>query len=90
VDASQGRSDADTLRTFIAADIVRDPSRHIGDDEPLLSSGLIDSFSLVDLSVFLERAFGARVPDHELTADRMNTINQILARIAEAKSASRL
>jgi len=35
----------------------------------LISSGLIDSFHLVDLSLFVEEKFGARIDDSELNKD---------------------
>jgi acyl carrier protein len=73
--------DASELKKFIREQIVRDPSMVIGDDQPLMSSGLIDSFALVDLSLFIETAFGVRVPDVDLTPDRMDTVAMILANV---------
>ncbi len=64
---------------FIAAEILRDPTRVLRSDEPLISVGLIDSFSLVRLSVFLEEMFQVRVEDTELNARRMDTLDQIVA-----------
>jgi len=37
----------DQLAEFITAQILKDPNRALADDEALISSGLIDSFSLV-------------------------------------------
>lgn len=54
------------------------------DDEPLITGGLVDSFSLVELAIFIEETFGVHFPDSELTAANMNTLNQILGNI-EAK-----
>ena len=42
------------LASFIAEKILKQPSRAIAADEPLLSSGLIDSFSLMDLALYVE------------------------------------
>ena len=52
-----------TLARYIAADILQQPDRIIKPDEPLLSSGLVDSFHLVDLSLFVENNFGVRIDD---------------------------
>ena len=65
------------LKAFIAETYFRDASRPIGDDEPLVSSGVIDSFGLVDLSLFAENEFGARIDASDLGAGRADTVRQI-------------
>jgi acyl carrier protein len=74
-------SDAAKLKQFIREQIIRDPSLVLRDDQPLMSSGLIDSFALVDLSVFIETAFGVRVPDVDLMPERMDTVAKMLVHI---------
>jgi acyl carrier protein len=44
----------ETLSIFITSQILKQPKRVISPDEPLISNGLVDSFSLVDLSLFIE------------------------------------
>ncbi len=65
------------LKSFIAETYFRDASREIGDDEPLVSSGVVDSFGLVDLSLFAENEFGARIDASDLGAGRADTVRQI-------------
>jgi acyl carrier protein len=72
-----------TLSQYIAATILRQPKRVIAPDEPLISSGLIDSFHLVDLSLFVEETFGARIDDSELNKDTFDTLSQLAALIQE-------
>jgi acyl carrier protein len=67
----------DQIASYIAAEILKDPGREIAPDEPLISSGLIDSFSLVDLALFIEDTFGVRIDDAELTADVFDTLDQL-------------
>jgi hypothetical protein len=43
---------ASKIETYIASRILKQPSRGIGPNEALISSGLIDSFSLVDLAFY--------------------------------------
>jgi acyl carrier protein len=59
---------------YVAGEILRDSSRTIGLEEPLISSGLIDSFHLVDLALFVESAFGVRIDDTELSASVFDTV----------------
>ncbi len=63
---------------YISAEILRDKHRIIDPKEPLISSGLIDSFSLVDLALFVESSFGARIQDHELNAEHIDTIEALM------------
>jgi acyl carrier protein len=51
----------------------------ITDDTPLFSSGLIDSFSMLDLVVFIEKNAGFRIKPTEMTMDNLDSIAKMLA-----------
>lgn len=70
-----------TLEQYIASKILKQPRRTIGAEEPLISSGLVDSFSLVDLALFVEDTFGVHIADVELNAQTFDTLNQLAALI---------
>jgi len=67
------------IGSYIAAELLKSPDRQIQPDEPLISGGMIDSFSLVDLALFIEETFGVRVDDTELNADTFDTLDQLAA-----------
>ena len=69
------------LAIFLAAKILKQPNRMIRSDEALLSSGLIDSFSLMDVALYVEDTFGVRIEDTELNADTFDTLTQLAALI---------
>ena len=69
------------LSKLIAEKILKQPARVIGADEALISSGLIDSFSLVDLALFVEDTFGVRIEDSELNASTFDSLTQLAALI---------
>ena len=73
-----------TLATFIAEEILRQPGREIAADEALISSGLIDSFSLMDLALFVEDNFDVRIEDTELNADTFDTL-EALAELIQSR-----
>ena len=75
----------DELRTFITREILRRPDYPLRDDEPLLSSGLIDSFALAAIGAHIERAFGVYVADTELTAESMDTLDAMAKRVAASR-----
>ena len=74
------------LATFIAAQILKQPDRAITPDEPLISGGLIDSFHLVDLALFIEETFNVEVDDTELNADTFDTLQQLASLIHQRQS----
>lgn len=67
----------DTLGQYIAAKILKQPKRGVRADEALISSGLIDSFSLVDLALYVEDQFGVHLDDSELNAETFDTLDQL-------------
>lgn len=74
------------LKRYIRVEIIKDPDFPLADSEPLISAGLIDSFSLAHIAVFIERDIGVRIPDTALTLETMDTIDLMCANIqAELK-----
>jgi len=73
------------LAAFIAGKILKQPNRTVTADEPLISSGLIDSFSLMDLALYVEDTFGVRIEDTELNADTFDNLTQLGALIESRK-----
>lgn len=67
---------------YIAATILKQPNRVIKTDQPLISSGLIDSFSLVDLALFVEDTFNVHLDDSELNKDIFDTLDQLADLVA--------
>lgn len=65
------------LETYIASELLKNPDREIAPDEPLISGGIVDSFSLVDLALFVEENFGVRIDDTELNAETFDTLNEL-------------
>jgi len=69
------------LEEYISTKILKQPGRKISPEETLISSGMIDSFSLVDLALFVEDTFNVRIDDAELNAQTFNSLNDLVALI---------
>lgn len=76
----------DQIATYISSELLKDPTRKIAFDEALISSGLVDSFSLVDLALYIEETFDARIDDTELAADVFDTIEELVALISARRT----
>jgi acyl carrier protein len=65
------------LIKYIRENILKRPKFELGLDDPIISTGLIDSFHLVDMSVFIEEQFGVRIDDTELNAETFDSVTQL-------------
>lgn len=54
-----------------------DDDRDVTFETPLISGGIVDSFSMVSLKVFLETKFEIQIPDAKATPEAFDTINNI-------------
>jgi acyl carrier protein len=66
-----------TISSYICTQILRQPKRVLNPDESLISNGLIDSFSLVDLSLFIENTFHVYIDNTELNRETFDTLAQL-------------
>jgi len=75
-----------TIANFIVREILKKPNRVLKMDEPLISRGLLDSLTLVDLALFVETTFGVRLKNAELSASTFDTIEQLTTLIEERQN----
>jgi acyl carrier protein len=75
----------EVLAKLIATRILKQPARVIAPDQALISSGLVDSFSLVDLALLIEDTFGVRIEDTELNAQSFDNLQQLAALVESRK-----
>ena len=76
---------ARTLREFICRDLLDDPTYPLRDDTPLVSGGLIDSFMVAHLAVYVEQTFGVHLPDVILLSAEVDTVERIVAIVRAAR-----
>ncbi len=71
------------VREFTLRELIKNLAYELGDDEALFSSGMIDSFAMAQIGVFIETEFNLYIPDPDLTVENMDTLNQITDRILQ-------
>jgi acyl carrier protein len=69
------------VRAYTLKELLKNPEYVLKDNEPLFSSGLIDSFAMAQVGVFIETEFSLYIPDPELTVENMDTVEQITDKI---------
>jgi acyl carrier protein len=83
----------DDLKRTILDYVVREYLEE-GDDRtldattPLITGGIVDSFSMVSLKRFLERRYGIAIPDAEATPDAFDTVDRIAALVERIRPAA--
>jgi acyl carrier protein len=58
--------------------IDEDDDLEVDADTALISSGIVDSFSMVSLKAFLEKKYDIRIDDDDATPDAFDTVNSIV------------
>jgi acyl carrier protein len=82
----------DDLKTMIREYVVKEyveegDDRRIANDTPLISGGIVDSFSMVSLKRFLERRCGIQIPDAQATPEAFDTVDSIAALVERLRAA---
>ena len=69
-----------TVLDYVASEYLDDEDDvELAPDTPLISSGIVDSFSMVSLKTFLEKKYGVKLPDDEATPEAFDTVSSIVA-----------
>lgn len=63
--------------------LEEDDDREIHYDTPLISGGIVDSFSMVSLKRFLETKYAIQIPDAKATPEAFDSVNNILKMLQE-------
>jgi len=74
----------DEIVTVVRQYIIREylsegDDRDITEQTPLISSGIVDSFSMVSLLRFLEKKYSIHIPDEAATPEAFDTVERIAA-----------
>ncbi len=62
-----------------------DEAEDLTPDTPLITGGIVDSFSMVSLKVFLEKSYQIKIPDSDATPEAFDTVNKIVELVKRFK-----
>jgi len=85
----------DEMGTVVRDYIVReyleeDDNQEITDTTPLISGGIVDSFSMVSLKRFLEKKYQIHIPDADATPNAFDTVQNIVALVQRFRNAAQI
>jgi acyl carrier protein len=68
----------DLVLQYVIKEYIEDEDTEITYDTPLISSGYVDSFSMVSLLIFLENRFKIKIPSSKATPEAFDSVNNIV------------
>jgi acyl carrier protein len=63
--------------------LEEDTEEEIDENTPLISSGIVDSFSMVSLKTFVEKKFNIKISDEKATTEAFDSVNNIIKLLKE-------
>lgn len=79
------RTDIEAMRSFIVQSFLLGAGDELEDSTPLMEAGILDSTGVVELVSFLEKQFNISIADEEITAENLNSLEN-MARFVASKS----
>jgi len=68
---------------YVIEEYLEDEDEVLTVDSPLISGGIVDSFSMVSLKRFLENKYKISIPDDKATPEAFDSVNKICALVKE-------
>ena len=68
----------DIVLEYVIEEYLEDPDEEITYDTPLISGGIVDSFSMVSLKRFLENKYAISIPDEDASPEAFDSVNKIV------------
>jgi acyl carrier protein len=73
----------EVILKYVTKEYLEDDSEPIDYETPLISGGIVDSFSMVSLKRFLENKYSIQIPDDKATPEAFDSVNKIAALVEE-------
>lgn len=74
----------DVILRYVKSEYLEaDDDREVAFDTPLISGGIVDSFSMVSLKRFLENHYHIQIPDAKATPEAFDSVNNIVELLKE-------
>jgi len=73
----------DVILNYVIEEYLEDEDEEISYDTPLISGGIVDSFSMVSLKRFLENKYKISIPEDKATPNTFDSVNKIVELVKE-------
>jgi len=69
----------DIVLKYVTKEYLENDSEPLTYETPLISGGIVDSFSMVSLKRFLENRYQIAIPDEDASPEAFDSVNKIAA-----------
>ncbi len=73
----------EVILEYIKEEYLEDEDMEINFTTPLISGGIVDSFSMVSLKRFLETKYNIQIPDAKATPEAFDSVENIIVLLNE-------
>ena len=73
----------DVILKYVSEEYLEADSDPITNTTPLISGGIVDSFSMVSLKRFLENRYNIQIPDDKATPEAFDSVDKIAVLVRE-------
>lgn len=73
----------DVVLEYVIEEYLEDEDEEITYDTPLISGGIVDSFSMVSLKRFLENKYDISIPDEKASPEAFDSVDKITVLVKE-------
>ena len=73
-----GASPAELMIEYVKTSVLQDPGAAILEETPLVSSGMVDSFALIDVLLYLEKVTQRKISPGKVSPRDMDTVKLML------------
>jgi acyl carrier protein len=73
----------DIVLKYVTEEYLEADSDPITYETPLISGGIVDSFSMISLKRFLENKYHIQIPDNKATPEAFDSVNRIAVLVRE-------
>jgi acyl carrier protein len=70
---------------YVRNEYLEEDDEEISVNTPLISGGIVDSFSMVSLKRFLENKYRISIPDEKATPEAFDTVKSIVALVKQSQ-----
>ncbi len=65
------------ISSYIATELLNEPKRVIGEDDDLLTGGLVDSMGIMSLVFFIEQQYKVQIAPGDVTIENFRSLRAI-------------
>jgi len=73
----------DIILNYVIEEYLEEEDEELTYESPLISGGIVDSFSMVSLKRFLENKYNISIPDDKASPEAFDTVNSIVDLVNE-------